>query len=166
MPQMATSPGPLTICLLADKEQLIAAVGEMRWREWGHPPEPVEREWWIAATAREAGCVHLPVTWVALDEHGVALGAVALGEFDLEERRDRSPWVMGMIVRPDRRHAGIGRLLLARLEAWAAANGYARAWVATGRANGFYQACGWELCETAHFPSAGMMSVLMKRLHL
>ena len=162
---MTAESGPVTIHLLADNERLIVAIGEMRWREWGRPPEPVDLAWWIAATADEAGRDHLPVTWVAIDEHEQALGAVALGEFELAERRDRSPWVMGTIVRPDRRGIGIGTLLIARLEAWAATRGYARAWVATGRASGFYQACGWGLCETAHFPSAGTMSVLMKRFH-
>jgi hypothetical protein len=42
------------------------------------------------------------MTWVASDQSG-ALGAVGLGLFDIEERRDRSPWLLGMIVRPDRR---------------------------------------------------------------
>jgi hypothetical protein len=51
---------------------------------------------------RGAGSSHLPVTWVASDGSG-ALGAVGLGQFDIEERRDRSPWVLGMIVRRDRR---------------------------------------------------------------
>ena len=44
------------------------------------------------------------MTCVASDQSG-ALGAVGLGQFDIEERRDRSPWVLGMIVRPDRRGA-------------------------------------------------------------
>jgi hypothetical protein len=36
---------------------------------------------------------------VASDQSG-ALGAVGLGQFDIEERRDRSPSLLGMIVRP------------------------------------------------------------------
>ena len=36
---------------------------------------------------------------VASDQSG-ALGAVGLGPFDIEERRDRSPSLLGMIVRP------------------------------------------------------------------
>jgi len=39
------------------------------------------------------------MTWVASDQSG-ALGAVGLGQFDIEERRDRSPSLLGMIVRP------------------------------------------------------------------
>jgi GNAT superfamily N-acetyltransferase len=87
------------------------------------------------------------VTWVAFDQSG-ALGAVGLGRFDIGERRDRSPWLLGLIVRRDRRGSGIGRLLFARLERWAYSQGYELLWVATGGvAVGFYQRCGWRICE-------------------
>jgi GNAT superfamily N-acetyltransferase len=139
---------PAVVHLLADRTDLIDAVTDLRWLEWGHPPEPVDRDWWHAATVREAGRSKLPMTWVASDQSG-ACGAVGLGQFDIEERRDRSPWVLGMIVRPDRRRAGIGRLLLAHLERWAHRQGYGPMWVATGGAAvGFYQCCGWRIHET------------------
>ncbi|MGE0544352.1 MAG: GNAT family N-acetyltransferase [Dehalococcoidia bacterium] len=161
---MTIPPDPVTIQLLADNEHLIAAVGEMRWREWGHAPEPEDPAWWVDTTAREAGRDRLPVTWVAIGEDGEALGAVGLGEFDIEERRDRSPWVLGMIVRLDRRGAGIGRRLLAQLAAWTGAQGYDQVWVATGGpAIGFYQACGWELIETVEQASGETATVLTKR---
>jgi GNAT superfamily N-acetyltransferase len=134
--------------LLADRADLIEAVTGLRWLEWGHAPEPLDREWWHAATVREAGRSELPMTWVASDQSG-ALGAVGLGQFDIEERRDRSPWVLGMIVRRDRREAGIGRLLLAHLERWAHWQRYEQLWVATGTPSvGFYQRCGWRINET------------------
>jgi hypothetical protein len=89
------------------------------------------------------------MTWVASDQSG-ALGAVGVGQFDIEERRDRSPWVLGMIVRGDRRGAGIGRLLLAYLEVGTCyRQGYEQLWVATGGAAvGFYQRCRWRIYET------------------
>ena len=162
---MTPPSGPVTVQLLADNEQLIAAIGELRWREWGHPPEPVDLEWWVEVTAREAGRDRLPITWVALDARGAALGAVGLGEYDLEDRRDRSPWVYGMIVRPDRRGRGVGSLLLAHLEAWAGSRGYQQVWVATGgQAIDFYRKCGWELSETVERASGEAATVLTKRL--
>jgi GNAT superfamily N-acetyltransferase len=133
--------------LLADRIDLIEAVTDLRWVEWGHPPGPTDREWWQAATVREAGHSQLPVTWVVSDASG-ALGAVGLGQFDIEERRDRSPWVLGMIVRRDRRGTGLGRLLLGHLERWAREQGYEQLWVATGApAVNFYLRCGWRSQE-------------------
>jgi GNAT superfamily N-acetyltransferase len=162
---MTTSPGPVTVQLLADNEQLIAAIGELCWREWGHAPEPESLDWWVEVTAREAGRDGLPISWVAIDAHGEAVGRVGLGEFDLEERQDRSPWVLGMIVQPDRRGQGIGSLLMAQLESWAGSHGYKQAWVATGgRAVNFYRRCGWALSETIERASGEVATVLTKRL--
>jgi GNAT superfamily N-acetyltransferase len=162
---MATLSSPVAIHLLADNADLIATIGELRWREWGHAPDPEDLDWWVNVTAREAGRDHVPITWVAIDERGVALGAVGLGEFDIEERRDHSPWVLGMIVRPDRRGLGIGRLLLAHLEAWAEIHGFKQVWVANeGPAISFYRTCGWDLSETVERVSGESVSVLTKLL--
>jgi GNAT superfamily N-acetyltransferase len=155
----------VSIKLLADNPPLISAIGELRWSEWGHPPEPDNLDWWVDVTGREAGRAHLPVTWVALDHRGQAVGAVGLGEFDIEERRDRSPWVLGMIVAVQWRGLGIGGQLIRTLEAWARHRSYARAWVATGgRAVDFYQKCGWELAEIINRPSGEIASILTKSL--
>jgi GNAT superfamily N-acetyltransferase len=142
------------IGLLADHRDLIPAVGHFRWQEWGQcPPERAELSWWVDVTARESGRDNLPVSFVAIDAGGHAAGAVGLGEFDPAERRDRSPWVLGMIVRSDLRGGGIGRALLKVLRRWAAEHGHQRLWVATGDlAVGFYQACGWSLAETFDRP--------------
>ena len=160
------APPPLvTVALLADHPQLITAVGEMRWREWGKPPEPIERAWWVEVTGREAGREALPVTWVAIDAQGQALGAVGLGQFDIAERRDRSPWVLGMIVDPAWRSRGLGAQLMDALQAWAGAQGYAQAWVATsGRAVRFYQQCGWVHAETIDRPGGDAQTVLTRSL--
>jgi GNAT superfamily N-acetyltransferase len=140
--------------LLADVPDLIPAVGHMRWIEWGHWPESSDLGEWVDITARESGRRDLPVTFVAIDSSGQAAGAVALGEFEPDEIRDRSPWIMGMIVRPELRGRGIGRLVLQTLMAWAAAeHGYQQFWVATGdEAVDFYQSCGWAVTETFDRP--------------
>ena len=162
---MTTSPGPVTIHFLADHAQLIPAVGQMRWEEWGHAPEPEDLGWWVEVTQREAGRDRLPVTWVAVDELGQALGTVGLADYDIEERRDHSPWLIGMIVRVDRRGGGIGGRLVAELEGWASSHGYERVWVATGgRAVDFYRKCGWELSETFERTGGDVTTVLTKAL--
>ena len=155
----------ITIALLADHEHLIPALGEIGWREWGHPPEPTDLDWWIEVTAREAGRDRLPISWVAIDAAGEAVGRVGLGEFDIEERSDRSPWVLGMIVRPDRRGRGIGGQLMAELDREARSRGYTQAWVATGgRAIDFYRKCGWAVTETIARPNSEVATILTKRL--
>ena len=159
---MASIPN-ISVELLADHPHLVPAVGEIRWKEWGHPPEPERLEWWVDVTEREAGRSELPVTWVAIDDLGQAVGAVGLGEFDIEERRDRSPWVLGMIVVREHRGTGIGSKLMQDLETWAHHHAYQQLWVATGgRAVDFYQKCGWEIVEVLNRSTGESMSILTK----
>lgn len=156
---------PVTIHLLADRPEFTEVVSEIRWREWGHPPEPTDFGYWLECTRRESGRDRLPVTLVAVDTAGDAVGAVGLGEFDIEERQDRSPWVLGMIVRPDVRGRGIGGALMARLADWASDHGYRQGWVATGgRAVAFYQRCGWFVSETVARRTGGEAVVLTREL--
>jgi GNAT superfamily N-acetyltransferase len=136
----------------------------MRWREWGHPPEPEDPDWWLETTIREAGRSELPVTFVAHDPAGEVLGAVGLDEYDLDERRDTTPWVTGMIVRSDRRRCGVGRALMQHLEQWAAGQGIAEAWVGTDLALDFYLRCGWVEQDTLVTGDGVPVAILHKRL--
>jgi GNAT superfamily N-acetyltransferase len=147
---------------LANHPDLVVTIGDLRWKEWGHPPEPTDRLWWIEVTRRESGAEGLPVTFVAVDAHGSGIGAVGLDEFDIDERRDRSPWLQGMIVRPDRRGEGVGRGLLEHLEVWASKHGFTQLWAANeGPAVDFYRRCGWvvvEIVPRLHLPAATVLT--------
>ncbi len=95
--------------LLADHPELIPAVGELRWREWGRwgdPPESEDRSWWIDVTRSESGRTELPVTFVGLGPDGALAGAVGIGKVDPPELQDRGPWVIGVIVDPAPRRRG------------------------------------------------------------
>lgn len=153
----------LQVILLADSLTSAQAVSDMRYEEWGHAPESEDPQWWLETTLREAGRHELPVTFVAKDTSGAVLGAVGLDEYDLDERRDTTPWVTGMIVRRDHRGNGIGRALMMHLEQWAAQHHITEAWVGTDLALGFYQHCGWKLQETFTGNTGEEISVLSKR---
>lgn len=154
----------MNVHLLADRPELIEPVGRVRWEEWGHALEPENLEWWLATTSREAGRVDLPITFVAADADGDAVGAVGLAEFDIDERRDRSPWIIGMIVRADHRGGGIGRALIERLEQRAIADGWTRLWVASEGAVGFYEKCGYLRDETVVRAGLPAIDTLVKDL--
>jgi GNAT superfamily N-acetyltransferase len=139
----------VTLELLADRPDLIEPVGLLRWNDWGKPSQPDEPAWWIAATAHESGRAGLPVTYAAVSGDNILLGAAGIGEFDVPERRDRSPWVLGLVVRPSCRTTGIGRRLLRQLEYHAADLAYQNLWVANdGTAVEFYTRCGYAETET------------------
>lgn len=153
---------------LAEHPELVSQVGQLRWREWGYGAEDASS--WIEVTAREAGRDQLPITLVAVDAAGEAIGAVALGDFDGElneaERAGRSPWLLGLVVRPQSRQQQCGRLLVSSLEQLAAGRSFEEVWVATGeQAVDFYRRCGWSDVQTLHLASAGTLTtILAKRL--
>ncbi|MGH3490006.1 MAG: GNAT family N-acetyltransferase [Actinopolymorphaceae bacterium] len=151
--------------LLADRPDLVGQLAKIRWTDWENKPGADTLEWWIDVTQTEAGRTDPPVTFVAVDSAGEVLGGVTLkvAELSDEQRRGRTPWVGGMIVRSDKRGSGIGTILMARLEVWARTAGIAQAWVVSaGRAVDFYRRCGWVAVETvgAGDPSTILTKVL------
>ena len=140
------TPMNISIKLLADQPHRIGAVGELRWREWGDTTQPDTLDRWVQISEEEAGYERLPVTWVVVDAHGQVVGAIGLPEFEIEEARDRSTWVVSVIEAAHQRSTGIAGQLMAVLEVFAHFSTYSQLWVATGvRAVTFYQKCGCKL---------------------
>lgn len=77
MRRMAKAPDTIRIELLADRPELFAQVGHMTWLEWGHG---ADLESFSEVIAREAGRDGLPVSLVAVDAAGDAVGKVATGD--------------------------------------------------------------------------------------
>jgi GNAT superfamily N-acetyltransferase len=136
----------IAIATLAEHPQLVPEVVEIAWQEWGGSLTEGERARWLCEAERDSR-LHPPTSagFVALDGDR-AVGTVQLHEFEIDAMRDRSPWVCGMVVRPEYRGAGVGGRLLAALEQFAAEHGLSRLWVFTENAEnaaGFYERCGW-----------------------
>lgn len=141
---------PMSVVSLTDHRQLIPAVAKILWKEWSIHPGRETLQAWQEIVSREAGGNGLPATLVGVDDDGSIVGTVGLAEYDVSLWPQRSPWVVGMVVRTDRRGSGVGRYLLARIEDLARLCGFHQVWVSTGDdARGFYQACGWQWIETA-----------------
>jgi GNAT superfamily N-acetyltransferase len=156
-----------TITLLADRPDLAARWAELHWREWGAAPGREALSWWVDDAAKAIGRRNVPIAFLALGAHDEVLGGVGLHQFDLEERRDRSPWIVGAIVRADRRGAGIGQALIAQLEAWAITVALEQIWVCTetaGSAVAFYQRCGYVSVEELPARRGDIVTILTKRL--
>lgn len=134
----------LFLGLLADQPELIAEVGVLRWRASGKGGTPGP---WIDATARDAGRDGLPLTLVAMDLDGRAIGAVTLDAIGdgVAGCDAQAPWLVRMVVRPEERRCGVGRLMLAAAEDLARERGHAELWVAACDEDlEFYRACGWQ----------------------
>ena len=150
----------LFLGLLADQPELIAEVGVLRWRAAGKGGTAGP---WIESTARDAGREELPLTLVAMDLDGQAIGAVTVGETDdAPGCSAHAPWLVRMVVRPGERRCGVGRLMVAAAEDLARQHGHAALWVSPREEDlEFYRACGW--LDTGE-PGSGDTSVLCKAL--
>jgi GNAT superfamily N-acetyltransferase len=134
----------ITIAALAEHPELVPDVVEIAWREWGALQAESEHERWLREAERDSRLhTATAAAFVALDGDR-AVGVVQLHEFELDDIRDRSPWVCGMVVLPEYRGAGIGSRLLEALERFAAAERVPQLWVFTEHAAGFYERCGWQ----------------------
>jgi GNAT superfamily N-acetyltransferase len=162
---VADRPLNIDVELLADRSDLLIPLARMRWNEWGSEPGREELQFWIDITEQESGRAGLPVTFVASSSFGGALGGVGLVAVEYPELADRgSPWVVGTIVRGDRRGQGVGRALMSHLIRWGLSAGIDQIWVATGGpAIGFYRACGFEIVEEVRLADGAESTVLTAR---
>jgi GNAT superfamily N-acetyltransferase len=154
----------LFLGLLADQPELIAEVGTLRWRASGSEGTPGR---WIESTARDAGREGLPLTLVAMGLDGRAIGAVTLGAADENAGTggtDRTPWLVRMIVSPDERRCGVGRLMVAAIEDLARDLGHTQVWVAAGSNDvEFYRHCGWQEAGVGS-PDGNGVTILSREL--
>lgn len=129
---------------LSAHPELVADVVEIAWEEWGDALSEAEHARWLLEAERDCRLNSaFSAGFVALD-HGAAVGTVQLHEFDIDSMRDWSPWVCGMVVRPEDRGRQVGRRVLTALEEFARERRIERMWVFTEHAAAFYEACGWE----------------------
>jgi GNAT superfamily N-acetyltransferase len=130
---------------LAEHPQHVPQLARWHHAEWG----PVLTGWRLEVAQAELA-LHtrtraIPTTVVALDGDAL-LGSCSLLENDDERIRAWSPWLASLYVRPQARGAGIGRALVLRIEAEAAALGVTELHLYTSEAMGvidFYRHLGW-----------------------
>lgn len=77
----------------------------------------------------------------------VSVGTCLLVRHELEPAHELTPWLAGLVVDHDHRNKGIGRALVAAIEAHAAAIGVERLYLYTWEARDFYSGLGWVVVE-------------------
>lgn len=139
----------MRIDYLAEHPQHVPLLARWHHDEWG-----AVLAGWSLEIAQAELALHtrgraIPTTVVAMDGAEL-LGSCSLLENDDERIRDWSPWLASLYVRPQARGAGVGRALVRRIEAEAAALGVAELYLYTADAMGvidFYQRLGWRHCD-------------------
>jgi GNAT superfamily N-acetyltransferase len=150
---------------LGDHRELIPVVAQWIFDEWPFLfPRKTLRN--ITALFRER--VHkrkLPLTLVAFKGEK-PVGTVSLKEFDLETRKDLTPWLTSLFVVKRWRGKGIGTALMKAAESKAAELGIHKLFLLTADSDlafRFYSRLGWTIREKRHYHSYSII-IMEKRL--
>lgn len=159
MTQVAAQP-EFQIVHLADRLDQVPRVAAWGFAQWGHlsPGQTLEtrqRDLWTELR-RDA----LPMTFLAVDVAGEAVGTAALILDDLEGDR-RNPWLASVFVVPAARRRGLAARLVRTIEQHASRLGYRRLFLFTASAAELYAGLGWQSAEIR--PYRGEPVTIMQR---
>lgn len=145
---------------LSEVPQHAPAIAQLVWAQgWANNTlSPAE----LAGRLRAQAGPGVPSTFVA-EADGRPLGTASLEPHDLPGRADLSPWLANVVVVEAARGAGIGAMLVRRVEREAQAAGIARLWLYTRRARPLYLRLGW---TDAFVTEAGGKEVFVMRRDL
>ena len=135
---------------LADHPGAMAAIGRWHWDEWGHADPSGSLESWTAALHDRAQRDDIPTAFVALDG-AEPVGSAVLVEYDMDTRRDLSPWLAGVFVTPSHRGRGVASALVRHAVRVAARMRVHRLYLYTAPARGLYEKLGWRPLVEEHY---------------
>lgn len=131
------------ISYLVDHPEYIPQLGEWLFEQWGAilgEEIPAAR---IKKLKAHLNRDELPIAWVA-HANGQVLGTAALRIHDLEDHKDLTPWLGGVLVGPQFRRQGIGEALCAAVEEQARSRGIEALYLFTLNLATWYSRQGWK----------------------
>lgn len=138
----------LQISYLADHPEFIPTLAPAIVAHWHFimPEETVESR--VAKLQKHMSRDALPIALVAHAD-GQVFGTAALRVHELEDRRDLTPWLGGVFVRPEYRRQGIASALCRAVEAKAWSLGFQTLYLFTPDQQDLYSRRGWHKLERA-----------------
>ena len=149
----------MQIDYLADHPDVIPTLARWLHDQWGHlsPGASVER----GEASLRANCNRdrIPLAVVALVD-GEPVGVARFVEYDMDIRRDLSPWLSSVFVPSEHRRKGIGTALTRRIMDESKALGVVTFYLFTPDRETFYSRLGWTVLERTEY--RGEQIVIMK----
>lgn len=132
---MPSTPNISYIANIANHLECLDTVVQWHRGEWGDD--------WANQVRQSTSVEGLPATYVALVD-GEPIGTVMLTYIDMITRKDISPWLAGLYVKPIFRLRGIGTELAKYAMGKADNMGIKTLWLYTARSRSLYAALGWK----------------------
>ena len=150
----------MEIRYLADCHEHAPTLAQWHFEQWKHFVENDSVERRLRLLLEHANHRAIPTVFVALDDAQL-LGSATLAEFDMETRRDLTPWMLDVYVAPQFRRRGIASALVRRVIREAADLEVARLYLFTtgSMREALYYGLGWTVIDRPMY--LGVERVLM-----
>jgi GNAT superfamily N-acetyltransferase len=155
---------PVKVEFLADHKDAVPSLAGWFYQEWSffYPDKTVKD--FQRMIRKRANRDRTPLTLVAYRGQEL-LGTVSLKSQDLGTPRNLSPWLTSLYVKEDRRHQGIGGMLVTEMEKTARGLGFRKIYLFTYRLEPYYAKLGWNVKEQAMHQDY-LISIMVKDLFL
>ena len=139
----------MKIDFLGNHLNLLPELAKLQFDEWKHFSPGTTLEDRILKLQNMAQSNDVPFMVVAYDNDQL-IGSAALVLEDMRTRKDLSPWLASVFVKPEFRKSGIATVLVSHIEDEATRLGIEKLFLYTEHARGLYLKLGWsdiEQCE-------------------
>ena len=130
------------ISYLADHPEYIPQLAQWLFQEWDSILGEKTPETRVKKLQAHMNRDKLPIAWVA-HANDELVGTAALRVYDLQERKDLTPWLGGVFVGSEFRRHGVGTALCATVEDEARSRGIQTLYLFTLDKQAWYSHLGW-----------------------
>lgn len=131
---------------IGNRQQYINEIALLWAKEWIPEANEADVEKKIFKFKDRVSTDKPPFVLVAHKDN-ILIGSAGLSEHDLDRRPDLTPWLIGVLVKPEYRKQGIATDLIQSVLKKANNLGYKRIYLHTEEAHGLYEKLGWIFLE-------------------
>jgi predicted N-acetyltransferase YhbS len=151
----------MEIKYLSEYKEWIPTIADWFYNEWRefYPIDSVN--YVIESIQKRTNTDRIPLTLVAIGDDTV-IGTVCLKEFDMDTRKEFSPWLAGLYVRQDHRKKGIGTTLVRAIVSEAKRLRVKDLYLWTQGSKDLYIKLGWSVLENTEYKGKDVTIMIRK----
>lgn len=162
--ELTGTPGSYSIEYLGDNQIHLRELAELQHQQWSHFEPDEDLAGRIERLATHCHREQVPCEFVAV-RAGELLGSASLVECDMQTRKDLTPWLASVLVKPEHRHQGIASSLVRRVEEEARRLEVRRMYLFTPDAMELYRKLGWKDVEQCSYMGEAV-TIMTKELNV
>jgi len=150
----------ITIDYLKNHPDLVEEISRHFYQEWGYLFHDRSLKDFKDSIVERLNYDKIPLALVAVDK-GRFIGTICLKEYDMDTRKELSPWLAGLYIKDEYRNIGIGKLLIENISNEALKININELYLFTPSAKDYYKKLGWSTVIQEDY--RGINVVIMKK---